>query len=290
LWSALKARSSGFQLEMAASEMQNQYLINGKSEGCVTPYDRGFAYGDGVFRTLPIKNGTPASWGRHYRKLSDDCNAIGIVCPSEDILLSDIALLFEDKGDGVIKIIITRGESARGYAVPALAQPNRAMLRSDVPSYPEKNFIEGVSLHLCRLRLAAQPLLAGIKHLNRLENVLARMEWRDPEIADGLLLDQSGNVIECTMSNIFMRHGNRLSTPDLGQCGVSGLTRERILEIAPSAGFECTIVTFNLDTLLGADEIVICNSLIGVWQVRQLDEHRWQAGTLAKQLHNLLSE
>lgn len=275
---------------MAATEMQNQYLINGKYEGCLTPFDRGFAYGDGVFRTLPVKNGTAVAWDRHYLKLRDDCNAIGIVCPSEDILLADIALLFEDKSDGVIKIVITRGESARGYAVPALAQPNRALLRSDLPSYPVKNFTEGVHLHLCRLRLAAQPLLAGVKHLNRLENVLARMEWHNPAITDGLLLDQSGNVIECTMSNIFMRHGNRLSTPDLGQCGVSGVTRERILEIAPALGFECTITTFNLDTLLGADEVVICNSLIGVWQVRLLDEHRWQAGTLAKQLHNLLSE
>jgi 4-amino-4-deoxychorismate lyase len=275
---------------MAANGMQNHYLINGKSEGCLTPFDRGFAYGDGVFRTLCVKDGTAVGWSRHYLKLRDDCNAIGIVCPSEDILLSDIALLFEDSGDGVIKIIVTRGESVRGYAVPALAQPNRAILRSDLPSYPEKNFTEGVRLHLCRLRLAAQPLLAGIKHLNRLENVLARMEWRDPAITDGLLLDQSGDVIECTMSNIFMRHGNRLSTPDLRRCGVSGLTRERILEIAPGLGFECIIATFNLDALLGADEVVICNSLIGVWQVRQLDEHRWQAGMLAKQLQNLLNE
>jgi len=266
------------------------YLINGKSEGCLTPFDRGFAYGDGVFRTVPVKNGAALVWGRHYLKLRDDCNAIGIVCPSEDTLLSDIALLFEDRGDGVIKIIVTRGESARGYAVPALAQPNRAILRSDLPSYPEKNFTEGISLHLCRLQLAAQPLLAGIKHLNRLENVLARMEWRDPAITDGLLLDQSGNVIECTMSNVFMRHGNRLSTPDLRRCGVSGLTRERILEIAPSLGFECAVATFNLDALLGADEVLICNSLIGAWQVRQLDEHRWQAGVLAKQLQNLLNE
>lgn len=270
--------------------MQNHYLINGKPEGCLTPLDRGLAYGDGVFRTLQLRHGAAVSWGRHYRKLSDDCNALGIVCPAEDLLLADIERLCDGQDEGTIKIIVTRGEGARGYAVPALAQPNRIVSLADLPSYPEKNFSEGVSLHLCRLRLAPQPRLAGIKHLNRLENVLARMEWRDPAISDGLLLDQAGNVVECTMSNIFMRHGDRLTTPALEQCGVSGVTRERLLEAAPQLGYACAVTTVDLDTLLSADELVICNSLIGVWQVRQLDEHRWPAGALAEQLRTLLTE
>jgi 4-amino-4-deoxychorismate lyase len=270
--------------------MRIHHLINGKPDAYLTPLDRGFAYGDGVFRTLPVKKGMPLSWRRHYRKLNDDCNALAIVCPSEDLLLSDIEHLCPDKDDCVLKIVVTRGESARGYALPPLAQPNRIVSRSAFPSYPAQNFKEGVSLHLCRLRLSSQPLLAGIKHLNKLENVLARMEWRDPDIADGLLLDQSGQVIECTMSNLFVRHGNRLATPDLGQCGVAGVTRDRIVELAPGLGYEVVTTSFDLETLLAGDEVIICNSLIGVWQVRQIAEHRWPAGSLAEKLRPLLNE
>lgn len=271
--------------------MHIQYLVNGKTDGCLTPLDRGFAFGDGVFRTMRVlQGGLPLSWRRHYRKLSDDCNALSIVCPAEDILLSDITHLCSDNADCVIKIVVTRGESSRGYAVPPLAQPTRIVSRSVFPSYPAQNATQGVNLHLCRLRLSSQPLLAGIKHLNRLENVLARMEWNDPELADGLLQDQSDNVIECTMSNLFVQHGNRLMTPDLGQCGVAGVTRERIMEEAAKIGYEVSIANFKLDTLLAADEVIICNSLIGVWQVRQLGEHRWPVGSLAEKLRPLLIE
>ncbi len=270
--------------------MHIQYLVNGKSDECLTPLDRGFAYGDGVFRTMLVLQGRAVSWQRHYRKLSNDCNTLGIVCPAEDILLSDIAHLCSDNADCVIKIVVTRGESTRGYAVPPLAQPTRIVSRSVIPSYPPQNATQGVNLHLCRLRLSSQPLLAGIKHLNRLENVLARMEWNDPELADGLLQDQLDNVIECTMSNLFVQHGNRLMTPDLGQCGVAGVTRERIMEVATKIGYEVSIANFKLDTLLAADEVIICNSLIGIWQVRQLGEHSWPAGSLAEKLRPLLIE
>lgn len=270
--------------------MHIQYLVNGKPDGCLTPFDRGFAYGDGVFRTMQLLQGRAISWQQHYRKLRDDCNTLGIVCPAEDILLSDIAHLCSDNSDCVIKIVVTRGESTRGYAVPPLAQPLRIVSRSVFPSYPSQNVTQGVSLFLCRLRLSSQPLLAGIKHLNRLENVLARMEWNDPEFADGLLRDQADNVIECTMSNLFVQHGNRLITPDLGQCGVAGITRDRIMEVATNIGYEVSIENFKLDALLAADEVVICNSLIGVWQVRQLEERRWPVGSTAKKLRPLLME
>lgn len=274
---------------MVGPQAQHQFLINGKPDAALTPLDRGFAYGDGVFRTMPVRQGQPIGWRRHYRKLNDDCNALSIVCPSEELLLSDIERLASQE-DCVIKIVVTRGESARGYAVPPLAQPSRSVMKSSLPSYPHHYATEGVRLHLCKLRLGAQPRLAGIKHLNRLENVLARMEWRDKQIADGLLMDMAGNVIECTMSNIFMRQGQHIVTPDLSQCGVSGVTRERLIELLPSLGYTVEAAAFGLDALLQADEVIICNSLFGIWQVRQLESHTWQAGKLAEQLRPLLQD
>lgn len=263
------------------------YLINGKNEA-LTPFDRGLAYGDGVFRTFPVMQGKPDSWDMHYAKLVEDCNALGIVCPNAEALLSDIDRLFSEDKKAVAKIIVTRGTGSRGYAVPALAQPTRVVLKSPYPEYPASYFDEGVHLHLCSFRLASQPHLAGIKHLNRLENILARMEWTDGNIAEGLLLDAGNHVIECTMSNIFARFDRLLVTPDLSRCGVAGVTRQRILETAPSLNCRAEIAELPLSRLMQADEVVICNSLLGVLQVRSFNGHEWQKMNLAENLCKLL--
>lgn len=267
-----------------------QYLINGRNETSISPLDRGLAYGDGVFRTLAVRYGHVDHWDRHYHKLEEDCNALGIVCPVAELLLADISRLFTRDEQAVAKIMITRGEGARGYALPVLAQPMRVVVKTALPEYPAENFSKGVNLHLCRLRLAHQPSLAGIKHLNRLENVLARMEWTDATIADGLLLDQSGNVIECTMSNLFARYDRTLLTPDLSMCGVAGITRQHILELAPALGYHARIAHLSLSKLMQADEIVICNSLYGAWQVRELNNQGCAAGDLAERLRQKIQE
>lgn len=265
-----------------------KFLINGRESSDLSPLDRGLSYGDGVFRTIKVLNGKPEQWARHYQKLLEDCNALKIVCPASDLLLNEINYLFDDSALSVAKIIVTRGVGARGYALPVVAQPTHIVFKSDFPDYPPSYFSEGVALHLCQLRLSQQPILAGVKHLNRLENVLARMEWNNPEIADGLLLDVEGRVIECTMSNVFARYGDQLLTPDLSMCGVAGITRQHILDSAASLGLITHVVTISLEKLLQADEIIICNSLYGAWQVRSLNGQTWLKQGLAEQLRSCL--
>lgn len=266
------------------------YLINGSRDGCLSPLDRGFAYGDGIFRTLAISDGQAQHWSLHYAKLVHDCNVLGIVCPSAAVLLDDIGRLFADSHQAVAKIIITRGEGARGYSMPSLAQPTRVVIKSAFPQFPERHFEQGVRLHLCQTRLGHQPQLAGIKHLNRLENIIARAEWSDSTIADGLLLDVGDNVIECTAGNLFARYGKTLFSPDLTRCGVAGVTRQRVLEIAPNLDYETEITHIPLTTLLDADEVVITNSLFGAWQVLEIGNKQWQPQSLAAQLRKLLQE
>ena len=262
------------------------YLINGSFDHAISPFDRGFAYGDGVFRTLVIRDGLPEHWPQHYQKLVADCGAIGIVCPSAELLMSDLQQLFLPDGLtenqlAIAKIIITRGEGERGYAPPAVTMPLRVIIKTAMPQYPEENFVNGVNLYVCETRLAHQPKLAGVKHLNRLENVLARMEWNDPTIADGIMLDADSNVIECTSANIFARFGDILLTPGLRQCGVAGITRQRIMNIAHSLSLKIAVETINVEKLLSADEVIICNSLYGAWQVREIQHKTWQTGALA---------
>ncbi len=249
------------------------YIINGSFDHTISPFDRGFAYGDGVFRTLVMREGSPESWPLHYQKLVADCSAIGIVCPSPELLMNDLAQLFllDDLSEyqvAVAKIIITRGEGNRGYTPPPITAPMRVVVKSSMPQYPETRFTEGVNLTVCETRLALQPRLAGVKHLNRLENVLARMEWHSPDIADGIFLDMNDNVIECTAANIFARFGETLITPNLTECGVAGVTRQRIIELAHTLALKIVVDTLSLETLLSADEVIICNSLYGAWQVK----------------------
>jgi 4-amino-4-deoxychorismate lyase len=249
------------------------YLINGSFNQAISPFDRGFAYGDGVFRTIKMQGGLPECWPQHYQKLVADCAAINIVCPSAELLMSDLSQLFLGDAENVdlhavAKIIITRGEGSRGYTPPAITAPMRVVLKSPMPDYPQDRFTDGVTLTVCETRLAAQPLLAGVKTLNRLENVLARMEYTNPDIAEGIMLDAQGNVIECTAANIFARFGDVLMTPSLQQCGIAGITRQRILDIAHTLSLKTVVETFDMDKLLAADEVIICSSLYGAWQVK----------------------
>jgi 4-amino-4-deoxychorismate lyase len=264
------------------------YLINGSFDQSISPFDRGFAYGDGIFRTLIVKAGQPIHWALHYQKLVEDCVVIGIVCPGADLLISDIALLCSVEEMAIAKIIITRGEGERGYATPSIITPTRVVIKSSLPSYADTFYVEGVALHLCETRLSAQPKLAGIKHLNRLENVIARSEWQDETLFDGLLLDSQDQVIECTMSNIFARFGDELLTPDLSHSGVAGITRQRILHLAKSLNLMTKVHTLPLTHLLKADEVLICNSLYGAFQVTRILDKTWKPQPLANQIRNLL--
>ena len=269
------------------------YLINGSFDHVISPFDRGFAYGDGVFRTMKMVDGLPESWPLHYQKLVADCAAINIVCPSAELLMSDLSQLFLNDAENVdltavAKIIITRGEGSRGYTPPAITAPMRVVTKSPMPHYAEERFSEGVNLHVCETRLATQTKLAGVKHLNRLENVLARMECHNPDIADGIMLDTQHNVIECTAANIFARFGDVLITPSLSQCGIAGITRQRILNIAHILSLKTHEESFDLAHLFTADEVIICSSLYGAWQVKTVQEKIFKADGLAASIRGAL--
>lgn len=248
-------------------------LINGLPGDSINASDRGLMYGDGVFRTLLVRQGKPVLWQQHFNKLQHDCAGIGIKCPPVQLLDSELGQLIGGSADGVAKITITRGTSNRGYAPAANPQVTRILSLSPLPEYPETNATQGISMHVCKLRIAHQPRLAGIKHLNRLENVLAAAEWTDANIAEGLLLDEDERIIEGTRSNVFLVRNGNLHTPDLSKCGVAGVQRERVMEYARQHRMVCKVTGITLDDLQSADEIFMVNSVIGLWPVRAV--HRF---------------
>jgi 4-amino-4-deoxychorismate lyase len=203
------------------------------------------------------------------------------------LLLAEVRAAARRDLHAVVKIIVTRGSGARGYAPPTPCAPLRVVDCAAQP--PMLAAGEGLTAHLCRLRLAHQPALAGIKHLNRLENVLARAEWSDPAVREGVMLDQQGCVISGTMSNLFIVEKQKLYTPLLDRCGVAGVTRSRVMALAEKAGIPCQAQHLVLQRVLDADEVFFVNSVIGLWPLARLDSRHWQPATMAREIGQALA-
>lgn len=246
-------------------------LVNGEPADTIAVADRGLSYGDGVFRTLRVQQGSPFCWARHFGKLRHDCHALQIPCPGEDVVLQEIAQL-SGAGSGVAKIMVTRGLGERGYAPPLRSSPTRVVSFHPAPVYDATFYTDGIKPHLCDLKLSRQPRLAGIKHLNRLENVLAAAECQAAGAAEGLLEDEAGFVISGTRSNVFAVSNGRLSTPDLSENGVAGVQRDRVIAWAGYHGVSCAVARLNLNDLLQADEIFLVNSVFGLWPVARVQD------------------
>lgn len=248
--------------------------------------DRGLAYGDGVFETIAVKSGQPLLFERHLQRLETACQRLSI--PLDHALARlEMTRFAAQLGDGIMKLILTRGDSQRGYA-PAADAPSRRILQGGpAPAYPASHAEHGIRLFACRTRLAEQPLLAGLKHLNRLEQVLARAEWNDSEHAEGLMRDTSGRVIEGVYSNLFLVSEGRLFTADLSRSGVAGVMRAELLDQARDLGIEVVIGDLHLSDLEQADEVFLCNSVYGVWPVRGFEQLNWSVGPLTRKLQGI---
>lgn len=263
-------------------------LINGEPGSLISIRDRGLLYGDGVFRTFPVRNGKAQHWPLHYQKLKHDCAALNIACPDFATLAFELESLSAAHPDAVFKVIVTRGMSARGYAPDPHAVPAHVWDVSPLPVYPGEWKKLGVKLSLCQLRLGHQPKLAGIKHLGRLENVLAAAEIVDA--AEGLMLDVAGHVIEGTRSNLFLVSKGVLVTPDLSRCGVAGVERDRVMMAAKEMGVTVEVRDVELDELLLADELFLTGSVFGLWPVAQFDKRCWADFSHAVKLAAWLDE
>ena len=249
--------------------------VNGVLGAQVSPLDRGFAYGDGVFETCKMLQGKIPLWHLHKERLLKSCEKLLIpvsIDLAESQLASLIALLTTtDIANAVVKFTVTRGQGGRGYRAPDSVSPTIVIGVFPAANYPQSYFSEGVSVRLCNQRLNCNPSLAGLKHLNRLEQILARAEWQDDAIAEGILLDTQGILIEAVFSNIFLIKHGELFTPDLSEAGVAGVMRRFIIEtLAPQAGLKVHIKRLSLADLTTADAVFLCNSLYGIWPLTKL--------------------
>lgn len=254
--------------------MNDKTWVNGRSAASVAASDRGLHYGDGVFTTALIADGAVAYLQDHLARLQRDAQALGLTAPSRWLLQSEFETAAAGQTSAVVKYLLTRGPSERGYRAPAQPKVTRLVLRTGIPRYPRRCWQQGVNLHVCTTPLSTQPRLAGVKHLNRLEQVLARGEWRD-EAEEGLMLTQDGNVVCGTMSNLFFARDGCLHTPMLDEAGVAGVMRARVLAAAAGLAITTRIARYTLADILSADEVFMTNAVIGLWPVAACAGRRW---------------
>ncbi|MBU2571603.1 MAG: aminodeoxychorismate lyase [Gammaproteobacteria bacterium] len=260
------------------------FLINGAMSCTIDVSDRGFQYGDGLFETIEINQGRLVFFDRHIRRLNEGCRRLQIPLEDTGNLVAEAENAAKDVDRGVLKIILTRGTGGRGYRQPDSIKPTRVISVYPFPDYPKNYTRNGITARVCTTRLGLNPALAGIKHLNRLEQILARAEWNDPGIQEGLMLDADGNVIEGTMTNLFYVINRQLHTSEILRSGVAGIMREIILELAESNALVLSKRYFGIDELLNADEIFVCNSVIGLWPVTQVDGKPFAVGPVTREI------
>ena len=266
-------------------------LVNGQPENRLNVLDRGLQYGDGLFETMAFRHGQIEFLTAHLLRLSRGCDRLKISTQYLDGLLkTEIEQVCDDLvDDAVIKIIITRGQGGRGYRIQADNPASRIISTHVMPNYPQK-YQQGIRVRLCQQTLSENTTLAGIKHLNRLEQVLARSEWDDDEISEGLMFNTQQQLIEGTMSNVFIVKDGQLLTPELKLSGVAGIMREQIMNCAQQAGIAVVETVLTEIDLKNADEIFLSNSIIDIWPIIEIDGFSsYTHGDITKQIQNLVT-
>ena len=248
-------------------------IFSGNTRVAAIPvHDRGFAYGDGLFETMRVHRGTVPWWDAHWTRLAVGAQRMRLRLPQREQALTEATKLFDDAGDGVLKLVVSRGIGARGYAVPADNEPTWVLLRHRLPPPVAES---GMVLRWCSTRLALQPMLAGLKHCNRLEQVLARHEWHDPAAVDtdageGLLCDTEDSVVSATTANLFVLRDGRWLTPLLDRCGVAGICRDWWLR-----DLGATEIRLSVEDVETADAVVLTNAVRGILGVARLGARAW---------------
>lgn len=271
-----------------AAVAPERVLVNGAEAAHVSALDRGLHYGDGLFETLGCIAGRPRFLGLHLQRLAAGCARLQLPVPDLPAVAAELSALAAPCDRAIVKLILTRGPAReRGYAFAGTEEATRITLRYPWPVPPEE--AGGVRVRIATLTLSENPATAGIKHLNRLEQVLARAEWRDPAIAEALLFSRSGALVSGTMSNVFLVRQGTLCTPRLELCGVAGVMRQVVLEAAAECAIRTEERVLGRADVEAAEEIFLTNALVGIRAVGELAGRTLAVGSLTRRLQTAVA-
>ena len=265
-------------------------LLNGSPAQQLSPFDRAVHFGDGLFETIACRGGRPRFLSLHLERLLLGCQRLGIDSGDLAEVRAEVSSLAREVENAIVKVILTRGTAlARGYGVTGREKATRITVRYAWPPETPTESQDGVRVRTAKLRLGENPALAGLKHCNRLEQILARREWTDPGIVESLLYSSSGRLVSGTMSNVFIVEGSRLRTPRLDFCGVAGVMRRVVLREAERAGISVQEDVLGVDDVHKASELFLTNARIGLWPLRELDGSVLQPGPVTRRLQQIMT-
>lgn len=263
--------------------------VNGKQQTQISIFDRGLMYGQSVFETITTFEQKALLLEDHLQRLKQGCDVLGIGVDLNRLTDEINTALEVTEQKAVLRISITMGEGGRGYKNPDASEATRILSLHEYPTIRKQNYTDGIQIGVAEIRLAEQATLAGIKHSNRLEQIIARSQWQQ-NWQEALLLDQQGHVIEATQSNVFIVSDNELKTPDLTHAGVAGVMRNFVISKAQDIGVNCQIVPLSIDDIKTSDEVFVTNSVIGLWPVQQFQQTQYTGFDVSQKLLTVMQD
>jgi 4-amino-4-deoxychorismate lyase len=270
------------------TNMMTVTLINGEKENQLSPADRGLCYGDGFFETFYCLEGTLQNWSYHWSRMVRSADILQIALPKESVFLSDFEKLKALQGQTpkacVIKIIVTRGTGGRGYSPANCHATSRIISTSSMPEYQQLRE-SGMRVSILDSVLTAEGKIAGLKHLNRLGQILAKMELDEKGTNEGVVCNAEGYVREGVSSNLFIVRDKTIITAPLNDCGVAGILRDKVIDSAPTiCDAEVVERNFTIPDLLAADDAFFTNSLLGVCPVKSIEDRMYRTSNITQSL------
>ncbi|WP_076536267.1 aminodeoxychorismate lyase [Shewanella sp. UCD-KL21] len=262
-------------------------FVNGLPQQQINPLDRGLAYGDGAFATMRVLQGKVLFIDEHIERLQQACLRLGFALQNQLELINQLEQHGQIINQGCIKILISRGVGGRGYTAPDIVEQTSVISLHEIPAHYQQWQQQGISLSLAAVTLARQPLLAGMKHLNRLEQVLIKQDSLPQGCDDWLVLDTDGNVVESSMANVFIVEGQNVYTPAISHSGVSGVMRQQLIIALLQNNINVYAEPISLSRLKQADHVFISNSLLGIININNLDDNQYSSWPMS---HNLIKQ
>ena len=271
------------------------------NEAVISVYDHGFLYGMGLFETFRTYEGRPYLLDRHLNRLRAGCEQLGIRYYADSGLIrSWVNELLEVNGlkDGYVRMTVSAGEAELGLPTGDYERPTVLMLVKALPPVNDEVHMRGRELRLMRTRRNTPEADVRFKSLHYMNNIIAKRELlasgASPS-AEGLMLSREGWLAEGIVSNLFFTKNNVVYTPDIAAGILPGITRERVLELARSAGYKTEEGLYGWDQLQAADEIWLTNSIQELVPVTTLSDANGQsamigdgeAGAVTRQLLTL---
>lgn len=239
-------------------------LVNGIQQNQIDIENRGLAYGDGLFTTAKVIDGKIQYLSSHVQRLIFGCKRLGIFAPNKVELTEQLSQVTKQYKLAVLKVIITASSGGRGYARSNALKNDIIIMVLDYPKHYDELAIKGITLGLSKQKIGINPMLSGLKHLNRLEQVLLRQELTNTMDDDLVVTNLNDEVIEATSANLFFWLDDKLYTPDVTSSGVNGIMRQTILQQYP----DTLIKNISLVDLASSQAMFICNCVMGIMPVK----------------------